>query len=67
MRENWNSEAYNSVDVPDYYLPATEYDSDKLDGVTELRAPHGTRTQLAGVWYAHRVVEFWDGWVECRS
>jgi len=57
--KNWRSLAYAGVDVPDYYLPVTEYDEDALDGVTELKAPHGTRDQLAGAWYGWRERDFW--------
>ncbi|AGC34528.1 hypothetical protein HVTV-2_gp161 [Haloarcula virus HVTV-2] len=58
--ESWETSAYVTVGVPHYYLPATEMDPEVNDGVTELKAPIGTREQLAGAWYGHRATTFWN-------
>jgi len=60
--KNWQSLAYANVDVPDYYLPATLTDmppDEVYDGITEKKAPYGTREQLAGAWYGWRESDFW--------
>ncbi|AGM12007.1 hypothetical protein DNAM5_150 [Haloarcula californiae tailed virus 1] len=65
MNEDWKSVAYERIDVPDYYLPATVAGgrSDEVfDGVTEMKAPIGTRDMLAGAWYGHRRERFWSAW-----